>query len=315
MITMTKVQAKTPQKLKTQSRSQASDERTAWIMAAPAFLGLLLFIAAPFIIAIFFAFTNYRLGSPLPLDFVAFQQFVRIFSDEAFQQALVNNSLFALFIVPLQCAIALGLALLINRPLKGMVLFRTLFFMPVIFPMALVAIVWELIYAPGANGILNAFLSTVTLGYWQPLDFLHHPDLALPAIMILSLWQGVGFQMIIMLAGLQSIPQTFYEAAAIDGANRWQQLIHITLPQMKNTIIFVALVTSILAFRLFDQIWILTQGGPNRATTTIIFETVRAVFKRQDVARGSAMSVVFFLVVLAVTLLQRRISRQEREIR
>lgn len=284
-------------------------------MTAPAMLGLLFFTALPFLIAVWFSFTKYKLDSPLPLQFVGFEQFTRIFHDHGFRRALFNNTIFALIIVPLQTSAALGLAMLINRPLKGMNIFKTLFFLPVIFPMALVAVVWELIFAPGSSGLLNAFLGWISFGYWQPINFLHHPDFALPSIMMLSLWQGVGFQMVIILAGLQAIPQNLYEAASLDGANRWQQFIHVTLPQLRNTIIFVALVTTILAFRLFDQIWILTQGGPNRATTTVIFETVRAVFKRQDVARGAAMSVVFFLIVLVITLLQRYLVKQEREIR
>lgn len=284
-------------------------------MAAPALAGLLLFIALPFAIAVFLSFTNYRLDSPLPLRFVQFAQFGRIFQDAGFLRALLNNTVFALVIVPLQTAAALGLALLINRPLRGMTVFRTIFFMPVVFPMALVSVVWELIFAPGPAGLLNGFLAALTAGHWQPVNFLHHHAFALPAIMVLSLWQGVGFQMVIMLAGLQAIPGTLYEAAALDGAGRWQQFLYITLPQLRNTIIFTAMVTTILAFRLFDQVWILTQGGPNRATTTVMFEAVRAVFKRQDVARGAAMSVVFFLIVLAITILQRYLLREEREIR
>ncbi|MCK5341297.1 MAG: sugar ABC transporter permease [Desulfobulbaceae bacterium] len=286
----------------------------AWLLSVPALTGLALFIALPFCIAVWLSFTRYRLDSPLPISFVGIEQYIRIFTDQGFLRGLVNNSIFALVIVPLQTAAALGLALLVNRPLRAMTLFKTLFFLPVIFPMALVAIVWELILAPGPNGLMNAFLSGLSMGLWKPVDFLHHTGLALPSIMLLSLWQGVGFQMIIMLAGLQSIPTSLYEAARLDGAGPWQQFIHITLPQLKNTIIFVALVTTILAFRLFDQIWILTQGGPKQATTTVMFEAVRAVFRRQDVARGAAMSVVFFMIVLLITIIQRYFLRQEREI-
>ena len=289
-----------------------ADEKAAWLMLLPALLGLLLFLALPFMIALFFSCTNLRLDSPLPLKFVGLDQFVRTFTDPSFQYALANNTLFALLIVPVQTSLALGLALLLNRPLKRLTLYRALFFMPVIFPMALVAIVWQLIYAPGPAGLLNGFLNWISFGFWQPVDFLHDQRFALPAIMILSIWQGVGFQMVIMLAGLKNIPNTLYEAAALDGAGPWQQFRYITLPQLRNTIIFVALFTTILAFRLFDQIWILTQGGPNRATTTIIFEAVRAVFSRQDVARGSAMSVVFFCIVLGVTLVQRYFAQQEK---
>lgn len=290
------------------------DKKTAMLMMSPALVCLFLFLALPFGIALIMSWTNLRLDSPLPLRFVGLSQFFRTFTDSGFQKALLNNTLFAIIIVPLQTTLALGLALLLNKPIKGITLYKALFFVPVIFPMALVAIIWELIYAPGQNGLLNAFLSLITFGFWAPVDFLHNQYFALPAIMLLSIWQGVGFQMVIMHAGLKTIPESLYEAASIDGAGFIQKFIHITLPHMRNTIIFVSLVTTILAFRLFDQVWILTQGGPNRATSTIIFEAVRAVFKRQDVARGCAMSVIFFCVVLLVTLLQRKIAKQEKEI-
>lgn len=291
-----------------------TDERTALVMAAPAMAGLFFFVALPFALAVALSFSNLRLGSPLPTRWVGFQQYARLLSDSAFLRALLNNGLFAVVVVPLQTALALGLALLLNRPLKGMALFRTFFFMPVVFPMALVAVVWTLIYAPGPKGMMNAFLEMVTFGLWEPQDFLHEPLLALPAIMVLSIWQGAGFQMVIILAGLQSIPAVLYEAAAIDGSNKWHQFRYITLPQLRNTLIFVMLVTSILAFRLFDQIQIMTQGGPIQATTTVMYEAVKAAFQQQKMAKGAAMAVVFFLIVLAITLLQRRLVKEERAI-
>ncbi|TVR50220.1 MAG: sugar ABC transporter permease [Puniceicoccaceae bacterium] len=283
-------------------------------MAGPALAGLLLFIAVPFLMAVGLSLTNLRLGSPLPLEWVGFQQYERIFGDPAFRRALVNNAVFALVVVPVQTALALGLALLLNRPLAGRVWFRTFFFMPVVFPMALVAVVWQLILAPGAAGPLNALLGLATFGLWEPLDFLNHSGAALPSIMLMSIWQGAGFQMVILLAGLQGIPSTYYEAAAIDGAGRWQQFLHVTLPGLRNTLIFVVLVTTILAFRLFDQVDILTRGGPNNATTTVMFEGVTSAFRRQQVARAAAITVVFFVIVLAITLVQRRLLREEREI-
>ena len=180
--------------------------------------------------------------------------------------------------------------------------------------MSLVAVVWTLIYAPSADGMMNRFLSSVSFGFWQTKDFLHDPLLALPAIMLLSLWQGVGFQMVIILAGLQSIPTVLYEAAAIDGSNRWNQFFYITLPQLRNTLIFVVLVTSILAFRLFDQVKIMTQGGPNDATTTVMYEAVKAAFEQQKMAKGAAMTVVFFLIVFVITILQRVLIQEEKAI-
>lgn len=292
------------------------DERYAGLaMVAPAAIGLLIFVALPFALAVVLSFTNLRLGSPLPMEWVGWEQYKRIFSDSSFIRALGNNAIFALIVVPVQTALALSLALLLNRPLKGMAWFRTAFFMPVVFSMSLVAVVWTLIYAPGPNGPMNAFLDKISFGLWQTKDFLHDPAFALPAIVLLSIWQGTGFQMVIILAGLQSIPTVLYEAAAIDGSNKWNQFRHITLPQLRNTLIFVVLVTSILSFRLFDQVKIMTQGGPNDATTTVMYEAVTAAFEQQKMAKGAAMTVVFFLIVLAITIVQQILLRQERAIR
>jgi multiple sugar transport system permease protein len=283
-------------------------------LAAPAMVGLILFVAIPFVMAVVLSMTNLRLGSPLETKFVGWQQYGRVLSDPSFQRALLNNGIFAAVVVPLQTALALLLALALNQRLRGMVFFRTLFFMPVVFPMALVAVVWQLIYAPGPNGPLNAVLAIVTFGAMTPQDFLHDPVLALPAIILMSIWQGVGFQMVVLLAGLQSIPEELYEAAATERAGQWSQFWHVTLPQLRNPLIFTALVTTILAFRVFDQVQIMTQGGPVDATTTVMFEAVRTVFERQQVAQASAMTVVFFVVLLVVTLLQRSLVRQEREV-
>jgi multiple sugar transport system permease protein len=296
------------------SRTAKDDTRTALLMAAPALVGLLLFVALPFLLAVILSFTNLRLGSPLPIELVGFEQYRRVWLDPDFRQALLNNGLFALVMVPVQTAIALGLALLLNRPLPGIALFRTIFFMPVVFPMALVAVIWTIIYAPSANGMMNAVLESMTLGWWEPRDFLNDPELALPAIMLLSLWQGAGFQMVIILAGLQAIPASLYEAAAIDGSNRWNQFRYITVPQLRNTLIFVMLVTSILSFRLFDQVKIMTQGGPNGATTTVMYEAVKASFEQQKMAKGAAMTVIFFSIVLVITTLQRILVPEENAI-
>ncbi len=293
---------------------QNRDAVTGWLFMTPALAGLVCFVLLPFVLATVLSFTNLRLGSPLPTEFFGFTQYRRVFTDLAFLHALANNSLFALIVVPLQTALALLLALLINQPLRGKVIFRTLFFMPVVFPLSLVAVVWILLFAPGANGSLNSVLELLTLGQWQPRDFLHDPHWALPAITLTSVWQGVGFQMIILLAALQSIPAELYEAARVDGAGRRQQFFYITFPQLRNALIFVVLVTTILAFRLFDQVQIMTQGGPLHATTTVMYEAVNSAFVGQQVAKGAAMTVVFFIIVLLLTLLQRRVLKQEREI-
>jgi multiple sugar transport system permease protein len=160
---------------------------------------------------------------------------------------------------------------------------------------------------------MNHVLRLMSLGHWQARDFLHDSLWALPAVMLTSVWQGVGLQMVVLLAALQAIPGELYEAAAIDGARAWQRFRCVTLPQLRNALVFVVIVTTILAFRVFDQVRIMTQGGPQDHSATVVFAAVRAAFDRAQVARGMAMSVVFFLVVLAVTLAQRKLLKQTRD--
>ena len=285
-----------------------------WLLVLPALVGLGLFVALPFLLALGMSLTDLRMGSPLPLEMVGPRQYLRILNDDTFRRALLNNTVFAVIVVPVQTTLALALALMLNVKLRGLVVYRTLFFMPVVFPLSLVAVVWVLLFAPGPEGTVNALLQALTFGAWEPRDFLHDPWLALPAVMLTSVWQGTGFQMVILLAGLQAIPQTLYEAAELDGAGRWQRFRHVTLPQLRNPLVFVIVVTSILCFRVFDQVRIMTQGGPQDASTTVVYETVRSAFDRAQVATGAAMAVVFFVIVLLLTLLQRRFLRQESEV-
>ena len=279
-------------------------------LSLPALTGLLLFVLLPFLLAFALSLTNFRFGSPLNTDFVGLIQYGRIFQDQAFQHALLNNCIFALIVVPTQTLCALLLALLLNLPLRGQKYFRTVLFMPVVFPLSLVSVVWIILYAPGPNGLVNHLFSLLSFGHWQNVDFLHHPFWALAAIMLTSIWQGTGFQMVILLAALQSIPQQLYEAARVDGAGTFSQFWHVTLPQLRTALVFVVLITTILSFRLFDQVQIMTQGGPLNASTTIMYESVTAAFSKQQIASASAMTVVLFIIVLMITLLQRRLAQR-----
>ncbi|MFW5830139.1 MAG: carbohydrate ABC transporter permease [Planctomycetota bacterium] len=286
-----------------------------WLFAAPALLGLGLFLALPFLVAMVLAFTNERLGSPLPTRVVGFDNFAAILADPVFLRALLNNCYFAAVVVPLQTGLALLLASALNTPLRGMTVLRSCFFLPVVYPMALVAVIWQMLYAPGAIGLANQVLHTLSFGAWQPAvseGVLQSPLLAMPAIMLLSIWQGLGFQTIILLAGLQAIPSQLYEAARIDRANAWQRFWHVTVPGLRNPLIFTGLVTTIFAFRLFDQVQILTDGGPEHATTTVIHQAWRAAFARQQIGLASAMTVVFFLIVCIIALSQHLLFKQER---
>lgn len=294
------------------------DDLAGWLMASPGLVMLALFVIVPFALSIWLSFHNVRLGSGRDPNWLGLEQYRRILLDPDFRgefyRGLLNNFLFALVVVPLQTGAALGLALLLNRPLRGMAAFRTFFFMPVVFPMALLAVIWTLIYSRDPSGMLNSAVDAISFGSLGPYDWLGDTKLALPAIMLMSIWQGVGFQMVIILAGLQGIPSSLYEAASIDKAGRFQQFLNVTVPGLRNTLIFVVLVTTIFSLRLFDQVYIMTQGGPRNATTTVMFQTVTTAFAENNIGKAAAMTVVFFLLVLAVTLVQRRVLREEREI-
>jgi len=271
-------------------------------------------VVIPFVAAGWLSMHNIRLNSPRPPVWFGVEQYRRILTDPEFYRALGNNFLFAAVVVPVQTALALGLAMLLNQPLRAMSVFRTFFFMPVVFPMALVSVIWKLMYSRDSLGMFNALLNWLSFGHIPPIDWLGSSSTAMLSIIIMSIWQGVGFQMIILLAGLQGIPTSLYEAARIDKANKFQQFLNITIPGLRNTLIFVVMVTTIFAFRLFDQVYILTQGGPNGATTTVMYQAVTSAFAENNVGRGAAITVVFFVIVLTITIIQRRLLREEREV-
>ena len=294
------------------SRRKRNENLLAWLFSAPAVILLLIFLAIPFVMAVYLAFTDQRLvpNPNLPTQIIGLRNFIRLISDEAFIRGVLNNFYFVIVVVPLQTALALLLAVLVNQKIRGSNTFRTIYFAPVVTAMVVVAIVWTFLYNP--QGLINAFISMLSFGNLGPYDWLKDTRLVFPAIMALSIWQGVGFQMIIFLAGLQEIPSELYEAAEVDGANKLQQFFNITIPQLRNTIIFVVLATTILAFKLFDQVQVMTQGGPQNASMTTMVYVIQQGWGQLKVGYASAVSVVFFIIVLIISLLQRFILREER---
>lgn len=245
-------------------------------------------------------------------SFEAFgQRHTVIAKDPTFLRALVNTVVFVVVIVPGQGGLALIMALLVNQRLKGMNLFRTVYFSPVVTSMAVIAIVWRFLYNPD-EGLINRFLEVISFGQITPPGWLVDSNTALLAIIILSAWQAAGFQMVIFLAGLQGIPDVLYEAAQVDGASTWQQFRYVTLPQLRNTTIFVIISTTILAFRLFTQIDVLTKGGPQNSTVTVVFHAVEQGFRQQKIGYGSAITMVFFVIVVVIALIQHRLLRSEK---
>jgi ABC-type sugar transport system permease subunit len=287
--------------------------RSAWVMSAPALIILFLFLVIPFLLAFMYSFTNRMLlmNPNNSVKFIGLTNYIRLFHDEEFYKALTNNLTFAAVVVPIQTVLALLMAVLINSKLKGINLFRTVFFSPVVITMVVVSIVWALILIPTPDGYLNSVLSTITFGLFKPSQWLHSENSSMLSIIILSIWQGVGFQMVIFLAGLQYIPKELYEAAEVDGANTVQKFFKITIPQLKNTTIFVIISTTIFAFKLFTQVMVLTEGGPKSSTTTMVYMLYREGFTKKKVGYASAIAVVFFIIVLTISMLQNKFIRED----
>ena len=223
-------------------------------------------------------------------------------ADPTFWAALRNIMIFVFLVVPIQGGLGLVLALLVNQKLRGITAFRVMFFMPVVTSMVVVSMLWKFMYQK--DGLINAL-------FGFNVDWLNEPATALPAVVVMSIWQGVGFHMIIWLSGLQTINHDLYEASSLDGANKWEQFKNVTLPGLKPTFVFVLITITIAAFSLFVQIDVMTQGGPSNATTTLVYHIIQMGSARGDVGYASALSLIFFIIVLAFALIQRALTKED----
>ncbi len=229
--------------------------------------------------------------------------------DVVFLTAIINTFVFVIVVAPVQAGLALGLALLINQRMRGMNVFRAIYFMPVVVSIVVVSLLWRFIY-DGDSGLLNNLLGAISFGAIPKVDWLGNPSTALGAIIAMSIWQAVGFHMVIWLSGLQTISPTLYEAGAIEGASKWQTFRYITWPGLRNTAVLVLIVITMQAFALFAQIDVMTNGGPLDSTQTIVFQAIERGYGKQDISGGSAISVILFVIVLSISLLQRWITRE-----
>ncbi len=285
------------------SKSVRQERNAGLLFIAPALLLMLLFFFIPVFMSFTLGFTNARLGSPKNPDVVGLTNFVRALTqDPTFWDSLRNIAVFVLVVVPVQGGLGLVLALLVNQKLRAMTAFRVMFFMPVVTSMVVVSMVWKFMYEK--DGLINS-----VFGF--NIDWLNEPGTALPSIIVMSIWQAVGFHMVIWLSGLQTIPLDLYEAASIDGASRWQQFLNVTLPGLRPTFVFVFITITIAAFSLFTQVDVMTSGGPQNATTTLVYHIVQMGSVRGDVGYASALSLIFFVIVLSVTLVQRALTKED----
>ena len=230
-------------------------------------------------------------------------------TDVVFWKSLRNTLMFVLVVAPVQGGLALCLALLINQRLRAINIYRAIYFMPVVVSIVVVSLLWRFLYAE--EGLLNSILSTFSFGLFEGRDWLGDPDTALGAIKAMSIWQAVGFHMVIWLSGLQTISPTLYEASSIEGASKWQTFRYVTWPGLRNTAVLVLIVITMQAFALFAQIDVMTNGGPLDSTTTVVFQAVERGYGKQDISGGAAISVILFLIVLTISLIQRYLTREK----
>ncbi|AUB52275.1 carbohydrate ABC transporter permease [Enterococcus mundtii] len=270
----------------------------AWSFIAPNFIGFLIFTLVPVVFSLILAFMKWdSFSTP---EFVGLQNFTRMLSDDTFWISLKNTFLYTIGVVPLTLICSLGLAILLNQKIKGVKFFRTAFFFPYVTSLVAIAVVWSMLFHP-TMGPINQFLRVVIE---NPPGWLSSSDWALTAIIIVSVWRGMGYYMILYLAGLQGISKELYEAAAMDGANKWKQFIHITVPALRPTTFFVTIMLVINCFKIFDLVQVMTDGGPGRATNVLVYQVYSEAFVKFNFGYASAIAMVLFVIVLVITVIQ-----------
>ncbi|MFE7327375.1 carbohydrate ABC transporter permease [Streptomyces sp. NPDC057565] len=276
-------------------------QRAGMLMVAPALLHASLWIGLPVVASVVLAFTKYDvLTAP---QFVGLDNFSEMMGDAVFRKSIVNTVIYTFFTVPFGMMLGLLVALALHTGLKARGIYRTAIFLPQVTATVAIALVWLWIYNPG-NGLLNAILSFV--GIDGPA-WLASTSWAMPSVILVGIWQGIGMKMLIYLAALQSLPKELYEAASVDGASKVRQFFSITVPLLKPATFFVLITSMISAFQSFDQIYILTDGGPANSTTMMTYEIYKSAFREFRVGYACAQSLVLFVLLMGFTLVNRRI--------
>jgi putative chitobiose transport system permease protein len=252
--------------------------------------------------ALVMSFTRSGLDLDAPLQFIGLANLRRLSTDPLFLRVLGTTFLYLLGVVPPMVVGSLALAVLVNRALPGMHFFRGAFYTPVLVSVVVAAIAFRWIYAE--NGLLNAWGGFIFGEKFQAIVFLSDPRLALLAVMFVTLWKGIGYYMVIFLGGLQGISKDLYEAAELDGSRGWRQHLDITLPLLKPYVALVAVISSIAATKVFEEVFLLTQGGPADSTRTVVYYVYDLAFQELDISYACAAGLALFLVVLLLSLLQ-----------
>lgn len=282
-----------------------------WVFAGPALMVIGVFFMLPVLAALALSLTDfdlYALADPHNLRFVAFGNYVDLLRAPMFWKSLWNTTYFVAVGVPLSIALSLGAALLLNAPVaRFKALFRTALFAPVVTTLVAVAVIWRYLFHT-SYGLVNWVLGHVGIA---PVDWLGDPRWAMPTIMLFAVWKNFGYNMVIFLAGLQAIPQDLYEAARIDGASRWRQFLHITLPMLGPVLLVVGVITVSGYFQLFAEPYVMTRGDPLQSTVSVLYFMFEEGFKWWNLGRASAVAFLLFLIILAATTLMLRLGRRK----
>jgi len=283
----------------------------AWVFAGPALIVLGVFFGLPVLAALALSVTDfdlYALADLRNLRFVALGNYIDLLGTAMFWKSLWNTTYFVILGVPLSIAASLGAALLLNAPAARLkALFRTALFAPVVTTLVAVAVIWRYLFHT-RYGLVNYGLAHLGI---DPIDWLGDPHWAMPTIVLFAVWKNFGYNMVIFLAGLQAIPQDLYEAARIDGANRWQQFRHITLPMLGPVLLVVGVITISGYFQLFAEPYVMTRGDPLQSTVSVLYFMFEEGFKWWNLGRASAVAFMLFLIILAVTTLMLRLGRRK----
>ena len=263
-----------------------------YLLVAPAVLVTLVFLIIPMIQSGYWSLTVYN--GIKPPQFVGLQNYIDLLTDPRFLQIIANTVFFVVMGMAIGPLLGLGSAILLNQSVRLRALFRTTFFLPTMVSLVAVATVWKMLYQD--QGMVNQVLAMFGL---QGADWLNDPTTALPAVVVTSIWQGFGFETVVFLAALQSIPREYYDAARVDGAGPWPQFRHVTLPGLRHTIVFVYVIGIIGSFQVFDQVFVMTQGRPGIATRTMVYELVEQF---QNLHLGTASAIAYILLAILAVL-------------
>lgn len=275
---------------------------------APALILLTLFLFLPMLMTFGFSFTDYFALNPELTHFVGLKNYLDCFKDELFVKSFLNTVKFVIIIVPCQCGGAMLMAIAINHAAHCKKYFKVAFFVPVVMSLAVVSTLWMQIYSP--EGILNTLLANFGIDA-QP--FIHSAKQALPSVAIMSVWQGMGYQMLILLGGLQNINPALYEAAEMDHATNWQKFKDITLPEMKPLCVLIFITVTIGAFRMLVQPMVMTGGGPDHSTYTIVYDIYQTGTVNWEMGLASTMAIIFTIFVVVLTIIQNILTKDKED--